>query len=158
MLDDALRRLCVSLLDHPEGTETEELVLGLGKPEWLYREALGNALAEGLAEETLVQAFDLFLDGGPTGSREVAGVRPTAKTKAFVLGEPDDTEAGEGSVPSGSVNVRLGYLLDEDPSCKDMTSRELGSRLRCTHQAIEKTAMWKALMRQRDLEKMRRFD
>ena len=98
----ALRAMCETLLDYPEGIDEGRLRARLGLPAWLYDDVTKAAVESALAEAATVFVGHAFvLPGRQLPGREKAGLRPTDKTKAFVLGESDDTEAGEDSVPSG---------------------------------------------------------
>jgi hypothetical protein len=54
VLDDALRRLCETLLDYPEGIDEARLRARLRLPVWHYDVVKTEAVENGLAEEATV--------------------------------------------------------------------------------------------------------
>ena len=100
MLDDALRRLCETLLDYPEGIDEARLRARLRLSVWLYDDDAEEAVAKDLAEEVTVFVGNALVIPGRRRIQETSrfrsdSARGTDRSSAKRGGDPASADESQ---------------------------------------------------------------
>jgi hypothetical protein len=132
----ALRALCETLLDYPEGIDDARLRARLRLPVWLYDDVAEEAVEHDLAEEaTVFVGSALVIAGRRLPGREKAGLKPTDTTKGFVLGEPQPSPEPDKKRPAWDRAESSSEVPNKKPRRRQSETSPI-DRLWCTLQAI----------------------